>query len=154
MSTHVLELAVVMERRALANRWQDEAWQAVGVLPDAGAGEPPRLLLDDAGRSQWLHGGLALSLHRDEAENYYLNLSAPQPCVFVIWRMENAMAVPCFVTASYGEAARFLDAGEQVDNVPMSADMRAWLDAFVREHYRPEPKKRSRPASFKGAHRG
>ncbi len=153
MSVRVQQLAVVMERRVLANRWQDEAWQAIGVLPDAGEGASPRLLRQDAERSQWLHQGLALSLHRDEAENYYLNLSAPQPCVFVVWRSEGAMAVPCFVTLSYGEAARFMDAGEQVDSVAMSEELRAWLAEFVQQHYRPEPKKRSRPPSFNGARR-
>jgi len=146
-------IAVVMERRALANRWQTHAWETIGVLPDTGAAAPPRLLLQDAARAQWLHGGLELSLNRDEAENYYLNLSAAQPCVFVCWRMEEEQAVPKFVTVSYGEAARFMDANEQVDSVPMPGELRAWLHAYVSEHYRPEPRKRSRPPSFKGARR-
>ncbi len=142
-----------MERRALANRWQAQAWEAIGVVPNPG-GASPRLLMQDKAQAQWLHGEFALELHRDEAENYYLNLSAAQPCVFVVWRMEDATAVPKFVTVSYGEAARFMDADEQVDNVPMPRDMRDWLGEFVNEHYKPGPKKRSRPPSFKGARRG
>lgn len=154
MDQAAFRIAVIMERRALANRWQTHAWQAIGIVPDTGGGAAPRLLLEDSAQAQWLHGGLELTLHRDEAENYYLNLSAEQPCVFVVWRTEEAMAVPKFVTLSYGEAARFMDADEQVDNVAMPRDMCDWLGAFVNEHYKPEPKKRSRPPSFAGAKRG
>ena len=154
MSHPVLSIAVIMQRRELANRWQTQTWEAIGVVPDLGGGTAPRLLLQDSAQAQWLHGGLELKLYRDEAENYYLNLSAGQPCVFVVRRMEEAMAVPKFVTVSYGEAARFMDADEQVDNVPMPRDMCDWLGEFVNLHYKPEPKRRSRPPSFKGARRG
>ena len=154
MSPLILPVAVIIERRALANRWQSETWEAIGIIPDRGDAAVPRLLLQDNARSQWLHGGFKLKLYRDEAENYYLNLSAEQPCVFVVWRMEEKMAVPKFVTVSYGEAARFMDANEQVDSVPMPRDMCDWLGEFVNLHYKPEPKRRSRPPSFKGARRG
>ena len=142
-----------MERRAIANRWQAQTWEAIGVIPDPG-GASPRLLMQDSAQEQWLYGGLELKLHRDEAENYYLNLSANEPCVFIVWRMEEEIAVPKFVTVSYGEAARFMDANEQVDTVPMPRDMCDWLGEFVNDNYKPEPKKRSRPPSFKGAKRG
>jgi hypothetical protein len=154
MSHPVFSIAVIMERRALANRWQSQTWDAIGIVPDPGNAATPRLLLQDATRAQWLHGGFELKLYRDEAENYYLNLSASEPCVFVVRRMEEEMAVPEFVTVSYGEAARFMDANEQVDTVPMPRDMCDWLGEFVNAHYRPEPKKRSRAPSFKGAKRG
>ena len=147
-------IAVIMERRALSNRWQTHAWEAIGIVPDPGDAATPRVLRQDDVSTQWLHGGFEPELHRDEAENYYLNLSASQPCVFVIWRMEEDLAVPKFVTLSYGEAARFMDASEQVDTTPMPGEMRDWLGEFVALHYKPEPKRRSRPPSFKGAKRG
>ena len=154
MSHPAISIAVIMERRALANRWQSQAWEAIGVIPDPGDAATARLLLQDDTRAQWLHGGFELKLYRDEAENYYLNLSASAPCVFVVRRMEEEVAVPKFVTVSYGEAARFMDADEQVDSVPMPRDMCDWLGEFVNENYKPELKKRSRPPSFKGAKRG
>ena len=154
MSHPILPVAVIIERRELANRWQSETWEAIGVIPDPGDAAAPRLLMQHSAQAHWLHGGFELKLHRDEAENYYLNLSAERPCVFVVWRMEEEMAVPKFVTVSYGEAARFMDADERVDNVTMPRDMCDWLGEFVNAHYRPEPKKRSRPPSFKGARRG
>ena len=153
MSHPVYSIAVIMERCALANRWQAQTWEAIGIVPDPGDAATPRGLLQGDGRAQWLHGGFELELHRDEAENYYLNLSAPRPCVFITWRMEGNLAVPKFVTVSYGEAARFMDANEQVDTAPMPRDMCDWLGEFVNTNYKPEPKKRSRPPSFKGAKR-
>lgn len=153
MGHPVIPIAVIMERRALANRWQAQTWEAIGIVPDPGDAATPRALLQDDARSQWLHGGFELGLHRDETENYYLNLSAAQPCVFIVWRMEDETAVPKFVTVSYGEAARFMDANEQVDTVPMPRDMCDWLGEFVNDNYRPAPKRRSRPPSFKGAKR-
>jgi len=153
MKHPVFRIAVIMERRALANRWQSQTWEAIGVVHDPGDAAAPRLLLQNETRAQWLHGGFELELHRDEAENYYLNLSAAQPCVFIVWRMEEDLAVAKFVTVSYGEAARFMDASEQVDTVPMPRDMCDWLGDFVNQHYKPEPKRRSRAPSFKGAKR-
>jgi hypothetical protein len=62
--------------------------------------------------------------------------------------------VPKSVTVSYNEAARMMDGGARVDGVPMPAEWIPWLEQYVMKHYKPEPKKkRSRPPSFKGAHR-
>jgi hypothetical protein len=154
MDTASPRIAIIMERRALANRWQSQSWEAIGIVPDQGDAASARPLRQGDARAQWLHGGFRLELHRDEAENYYLNLSARQPCVFIVWRMEEDLAVPKFVTLSYGEAARFMDADERVDTVPMPPDLRDWLGEFVNLHYKPAPKQRSRPPSFKGAKRG
>jgi hypothetical protein len=142
-----------MERRKLANRWQSEHWAPVEVLPDAGE-VAPRLVLEDSDRARWLHPGFAIELHRDEAEGYYLNLTTATPYVFVSWRMEDGRAVPASVTVSYHEASRMMDGGAQVDGVPMPAAVIAWVDEFVRAHYRPEPKRpKIRPPSFNGAKR-
>jgi hypothetical protein len=35
----------------------------------------------------------------------------------------------------------------------MPRELAAWVDEFVRANYRPEPKKKIRPPSFKGARR-
>jgi len=92
-------------------------------------------------------------LFRDEAEGYYLNISAKQAVVFVNWLEEEGVGVPQSVTVSYNEAARQMDGGARVEGVPLPAEWRPWLEAFVKEHYKPEPKRRSRPPSFKGARR-
>jgi len=53
------------------------------------------------------------------------------------------------VTLSYNVAGRLLDAQERVDNLPLPPDVVAWLQSFTDEHYRPEPKQRRRPPSFR-----
>jgi hypothetical protein len=155
MSHTSLAVAVVMERTPLENnRWQSEKWEPIGVVPDSGeAGAPPRLLREDEARAQWLHPGFKLELFHDEAEGYYLNLSSKRPFVFVNWLEEEGAGVPKSVTVSYNEAARLLDAGARVDGVAMPAEWIPWLAEYVERNYRPEPKKRIRPPSFKGARR-
>jgi hypothetical protein len=140
-------VAVIMQRRAIDNRWQNEAWEAAGILADLPAGEP-RLLLSTPALAQWLYPGFDVLLHRSEAEGYFHNVSAAVPFVFVHWRMEEGRAVPRYVTVSYDEASRWMDGGAQVDPVAMPAALCAWLAEFVAEHYRPQPKKRLRPKSF------
>jgi hypothetical protein len=142
-------IAVIMQRRALQSRWQSEAWEPVGVLVGYEGEASAQPLVDEAGITQWLHDGLHLELRRDEADGYYMNLSAGAPSVFVLWRMEDGRAVPQFATLSYAEAARWMDAGESVDRVPMPEELHGWVAGFVQRNYRPEPKKKMRPQSFR-----
>ncbi len=46
-----------------------------------------------------------------------------------------------------------MDAGARVDGVPMPPQWIPWLAEYVERNYKPEPKKRARPPSFKGAKR-
>jgi hypothetical protein len=142
-------IAVIMQRKPSQSRWIDSSWEPLGVLPGHAAEGPPRLLRDSEGAQQWLHAGFSLVLHRDEAEGYYMNVSAPEPRVFVLWRMEGEQALPVEVTVSSDEASRLMDAGHQIDGVAMPADLFAWVGEWVEHNYRPEPKKRIKPRSFR-----
>jgi len=146
-------VGVVMERRILNNRWQSEQWVPVGVVLDAGEPAPPELLYRDGACERWLHAGFEVRLYPDEAEGYFLNCTTPQPVLFIGWRLEDAVMRPWLVTASYNEASRALDSGEQVEGVPMPAEVLQAVSDFVGRHYKPEPKKRSKPPSFQGARR-
>jgi hypothetical protein len=148
MSKPSFPVAVVMQRRAVQNRWIDCVWEPWAVLPSAERGEP-RMLVDDNGTSQWLHPGFAIALHKDESEGYYLNVSGPAPSVFVLWRMEEERALPLELTVSSEEAGRWLDGGHSVDRVAMPTEIFAWVGEYVEHNYRPEPKKRIKPRSFK-----
>lgn len=144
MSADSLSIAVVMQRIALENRWVSEKWEAQGVVPDAWEPrEPrePRVIYEDGRRRHVLYTGLRLELFRDEAESYHLNLTSPEPRVFVLCRADDGPPKPALVTASYGEAARWMDGGETVEGVPMPPEIYAWVGAFVEQHYRPQPKK-------------
>lgn len=145
--------AVLMEREREPNRWEDWRHRLADVVLDDGAfGTEPRLLRDDGKLATRLFPGFEIALYKDEAEGYYLNLSSGSPVWFVMWRTHHedpSQAWPEIVSLSYNEAGRWLDAQERVDNVPLPEEVRQWLQAWVDEHYRPEPKKRQRPASFK-----
>jgi len=143
-------VAVVMQRRAVQNRWIDCVWEPWAVLSSPERGAARRLVEDGGGGvSQWLHPGFTLELHRDEAEGYYLNVSSPAPSVFVLWRMDGEGALPLEVTVSQEEAGRWLDGGHSVDRVAMPPEIFAWVGEWVEHNYRPEPKKRIKPRSFK-----
>lgn len=148
-----VEVAVVLEREAAPNRWEDWRFRLAEVVPQQPAfGTGPRLLHDDGRLARWLHPGFRVELFRDEGEGYFLNLTSGQPVWFVQWRVDDedpSQARPVTVSLSYNEAGRWLDAQERVDNLPLPPDIAAWLQAYTDEHYRPEPKKRARPASFR-----
>jgi hypothetical protein len=139
-------VAVVMQRRAAQSRWADYVWEPLRIEADPGGAV--RRIESDAGAERWLHPGLRIVLHRDEGEGYYLNCTAPEPKVFVLWRMEEDRALPMEVTASSEEASRWLDAGHSIDGVPMGAEIFAWVGAWVEQNYKPQPKKRIKPRSF------
>lgn len=144
MTESAKKLAVIMERKVLANKWANFQWEAVGVVPDREpGGREPRPIYQDEVLSQWLFPGFEIRLYTDEAEFYYANLTSPAPRVFVMWRAEDELARPALVTVSYGEAARMMDANEQVDGVPMPEDLVPWIAEFVERHYKPEKKQKS-----------
>ena len=136
-----------MQRRPSQSRWVDCIWELHGVLRDPG-GEA-RQLREDSAAAQWLHPGFTLILHKDEAEGYYLNVSSQQPKVFVLWRMEADAALPIEVTVSQEEAGRWMDGGHSVDGVAMPSEIFAWVGEWVENNYRPQPKERIKPRSFR-----
>lgn len=143
-------LAVIMERIALDNRWATEQWEAKGVVrdPDTASTEP-RVIVSNPKCTQTLYPGHRLILTRDEAEGYFLNLTSPEPKVFVLWRFIDEVAQPQRITVSYGEGTRWAHSGEQVDGVAIPADLIPWIAAFVDAHYQPEPPKKRRYATSK-----
>ena len=173
-----MRFAVLMRKQNIDNPWASYRWVPQEVLPDFGQFNSNssnvisgQFLGRDADGESWLFTGYELDLFLDESEGYYLNVSATTPSWFVMWRLEedieryideqsialakseSTFAVPHRICVSYNEAARLLDGGESVDAIPMTEQHAGWLQEYVNDHYRPEPKKRHRPASFKGAER-
>ena len=165
-----MQFAVVMRKQKVDNPWIDFRWVAKEVLPDVGqfaaSGNPQGQISgqflgrDDEGES-WLFTGYESNLFLDDAEGYYLNVSATYPCWFVMWRLEedfrdyideqsfelvkseSSFPIPHRVDVSYNAAAHLIDSGETVDNIPMSDEHASWLQAYVNENFRPEPKKKA-----------
>ena len=147
-----LDVAVLVERVKAPTRWEEWAFRIADVVVDEGGfGSTARLLRDDGRSALVVHPQLRVALFPDEGEGYYLNLTSGKPVWFVMWRIDEndpSRAWPEIVTLSYNEAGRMLDAQERVDNVPLPAGVIGWLQAFTEENYKPEPRKRRRPASF------
>jgi hypothetical protein len=145
MSSHSVTLLVRMERRALAaNRWASHQWVVADLLPQ----DETAVSTADVR----VFGPFEVQLFRDEAEGYFLNTSTGDPHAFVMWRLgdgglEGEPDVRS-VTFSYNEAARLMDAQERVDTVPLPDELRGWLESYVAENYKPEPKKKRVKASF------
>ena len=145
-------VAVVIERVPLANRWASEKWQ-IGAVERDGSPLPVAIKLsDDATGTRWRFTGFVIELHASESEGYFLNITAPEPKIFVMWRMLEAERVaadglsarPELVTVSYNEAARLMDGGEMVDAVALLPEVLAWMQPFVDANYKPEPKRKAR----------
>jgi hypothetical protein len=150
-------VSIVMQRIAINNRWQPHKWQPASVLFDDGLrgnASSHSLLRETTEQMDVLWPGFVLDVFADEAEGYFLNLTSPTPCVFVMWREAgeddaSGMPFPHSVTLSYNEAARWMDAQEKVDHVPMPEPIMAALDQWVQKNYEPPKKKqRIRPKSF------
>jgi hypothetical protein len=143
-------VAVVMQRVPLVNRWSDERWEAVAVELAEESDARVEMVESSQAGARWRCSGFFVELHPVEAEGYYLNVTADEPRVFVLWRMAEESdaaeprARPLIVTLSYSEAARYLDAGEHVDAVPVPEPLHAEMARFVATHYRPEPRKKAR----------
>jgi hypothetical protein len=148
MQNPTFPVSIVMQRRAIQHRWQSDVWEPVAVRPGTEEGAP-RLLADTPAATRWLYPGMEIMLRVADADGYFLNVSTSEPCVFVLWRMEGERAVPAHLTVSYSEASSWMDGGEEVDRVPMPPDLHAWVSDFVVKNYRPQPKKKIRPQSFK-----
>ena len=135
-----LDVDVVLEKKDLSSAWQTHTWVLVDVLPHG------------QGRAQANQqvSSAALGVFRDELEGYYLNMSTDDPRVFVQLRSDRPEDCPTVhgVTLSYNEAARWMDASERVESISMPEPMRPWIGSYVEDNYKPEPKKRRRPASF------
>lgn len=145
-----MPISIFMQRQAVNHPWADMSWFAVGALPDPGNFPPVLVLHETPTLEQYLVSGLQLELHPDENDGYFENWVAPEPKVFVMWRMIEHRAMPVVASVSYGEGARMLDSGEAADGVPMAADIYAWLGQYLQTHYHPEPRRgRDRSAGFR-----
>jgi hypothetical protein len=152
-------VSIVMQRVTLQNRWQSFQWKLLEILPelpngaDALAAVIPDFKEDDTD-VRCVFPGFSVELFVDEAPGYFLNLSADTPCWFVMWRLDDIegreTAIPKALTLSYNEAARWMDAGEQVDTLELSGEIAGWLASYTQKYFQPEIKRKRKHPSFEG----
>lgn len=118
-------------------------WALAALLPDDADLQASAVADTDGPRL--VHAGLDLTLDRDEAEGYYLNLTSPDPSLFALMRSApGALPDTVSITASYSEAARWMDAGMHVLRGPLPEPLLAWIAEFAQHHYvTVGPKKRA-----------
>lgn len=126
------------------SRWQSSAWRLAWVCPaDAPSVGDEQSSADAA--IERVSNTTMLEIHRDEAEGYWLNVTAAEPSIFVLWRADDGEPPQALAaTLSYHEAGRWMDGGQNVDRVPMPAEMTAWLTDWVNRTYEPPKRKRQR----------
>ena len=144
------KIALILSRETVESRWESHRWQLLDVIPDVGGA--PRTILDSGKLLRRLFPGFEVTLFPDEAEGYFLNASSEEPSVFVSIRHDEGAddLYPFQATLSYNEAARWMDGGEKVERTRAWPDLARWMGEWVEANYRPEPKVRQKPKSFKG----
>ncbi|MFN0263001.1 DUF3305 domain-containing protein [Tepidamorphus sp. 3E244] len=134
-------VSVVVERRPSENRWIDETWMPVGIVPAAEDRDTWRLLREADGVETYLAATLTLSLHRSEVEAYKLNLSNDVPTVLIVMTPSESGDMPYDVvlaTCAAYEAEGYLMGGDElVEPVPMPPAFIAWVKEFADARYAP-----------------
>lgn len=125
----------------VGNRWIDRRWEVAGLV----LGEAPETAAADA--PLVYRQAPSLSLYGDEAEGYILNVDADQPSLFCMLRApedgDPAVAPDVIaVTASFYEAARWADAGEQVERLPLPAGWEEAIREFAQARLKPPEEKK------------
>ena len=131
-------VGVVVERHKATSPWVDFIWRPTTVLSGVPAAAPWTPLAATGDTMTFYAGAAAIALHRTETANYIGNLRSGAPQLWVVLRPTNGE--PPYevlaVTADPAEGEAFTEAGNDlVDTVPMPADIKDALEAFVAEHH-------------------
>lgn len=139
-----MPITVIMQERIPAHPWASPFWTVAGIAgrSDDHVQAPVRRSIK--GISYLFISSLRLELHRDEDDGYFENWAAPEPKVFVMWQMLDALPKPVLASVSYGEGTRILDSGECAEGVVMPAEVYDWLTAYLQMHYQPKPRRERR----------
>lgn len=137
------------------NRWITHRWEVVGLAPEGATDAPTPAI--------WIRRDCPpLELHGDEAEGYLLNVEAAQPSLFLLVRTseengeeaDDAPPVVAAVSASFFEAARWIDGGATVERLPLPAGWAEIIETYGRAHLPPpEQKQPRRRFAASGDHR-
>ena len=152
-------VSVLMQFKESQNKiWSSGQWEVTGLVAGqageklGGVTESTQVISRDIGNGQILWSGLAVQLHKDDAESYYHNLMCENPKAFIICQsdeVEGNQCQPFLVTLSYDEASSYLEVDELVLSVDMPAELYRWVEQFILEHYVPEKKRKRKRESWK-----
>ena len=129
-----LPVAVLMRWRPATGPWDEARWHPEAVCPDRANGNAT---IHAPTADSRLLRGVMLQLYPDENDGYFENWVAPEPKIFLLWRLENNEPAIVAASVSYAEGTRMLDSGDQADGVIMPPDIHAWLGSYLLRHYEP-----------------
>ncbi len=139
----VLPVTVVMQVTPTPeHRWMDHKREIIAVMPrqdyHGAVQEPVGTGERDAELIRF--DSLEITLHRDEVESYYMNISTETPRVFVILHQdeESGQTEPFIVTVSADLAASYESVDHPIEVVPMDPRFYPDVEAFVLTHHIPE----------------
>ena len=137
-----IPVGVVVERHKATSPWLDFVWRPVSVLPGTPSAQPWTPLGPVGDTTTFFAGTATIALYRTETANYIDNLSSGVPQLWVVLRAtggEPPYGVAA-VTADPAEGEAYTEAGNDlVETVPMPADIRDAVEAFVAEHHVERP---------------
>ena len=148
-------VTVILQRQpAKSSQWIDYVWQAVGITVGDSTDLQHKASIDDLDGDIQLHyhTGLSVRLYTDECDSYYHNLMSPTPKCYIILRQEEGEdePAPFLVSLSFDEAHAYLEGDDAVFTVDIPAELYRLTEAFVLEHYCPQPVKKRKRQDWKG----
>ena len=152
-------VTVILERRpAQDSRWIDYVWKAVGITVGGAQDLQDRARIDhvDGDIQLRFYTGLEVRLYIDECDSYYHNLVSPSPKCYIMLRQEEGEdePVPFLVSLSFDEAHAYLEGDDTVFPVDIPAELYRWTEAYIVEHYCPQPLKKRKRKNWKGSRAG
>lgn len=132
-----MPIGIVLERRMSARPWRDHVWRLAGLMPNAAAEEPWRVVGRGDGWTRYAAGVVPLSLSPRETDRYRQNLASARPQVFVVLRHVGAAGElePLHATVCPYAAQAYLESGEDmVEGIDMPPPIRDWVEDFIARH--------------------
>ncbi|NVK31010.1 MAG: DUF3305 domain-containing protein [Gammaproteobacteria bacterium] len=137
-------IAVVFEQIESNSKWLSHQWRCVGVAPSHS--------IDSVTSSgAFLFHPSHIELHEDEVDGYFHNISAQRVKCFAAYSLENDRPVIQCTTFSWDLADSYGQGECTVDAVPLPAELYPEFEAFVLEHYCPQPRKKRRNSPQKAS---
>ena len=139
-SQEQITLGVVLARRAIDHPWRGHDWRAVAVVPGAAGFTEWQEMARGAQWTRFYAANLPLTLYRKETEGYRVNLSQPNPSLYVVLRgIDEERPTPFLVTVCPYEAADYEVSGdERADKEPMPSEILALVGHFIDAHHTEE----------------
>jgi hypothetical protein len=140
MAGIVIEVGVLIARRALSGPWAAEAWRPVAVLAAAPALEMNSLVASRDGEETYYAGAHMLELHAAETAHYRDNLASGRPSVWLALRLEDGRPRISSISVDPYEGEAMADAiGDIVEAVPMPPVTARAVADFITQHHVERP---------------